>query len=214
MLPFPEASPLLGLAWSTEYRPGASSDRIGLVAPSLALSRPLRFSPASGSRKPLEGFRKSSPDLQLPSRVRSPWSRRLETTVSLAVFSPSAFFRNRAATPPDRDHLPGSVAFSAFLTLSRLFSTRDLPALFHAGPAPGVPPFRVDLRSQSRSSSRMSLPSWGSRSGKASVSTIMVARGIGIPWHPCQSFRAGAFSSRCPFRALLPVSVHVSGPIV
>jgi hypothetical protein len=38
----------------------------------------------------------------------------------------------------------GSVASSAFLTLSRPCSARHLPALFHAGAALGVLPFRVD----------------------------------------------------------------------
>ena len=38
----------------------------------------------------------------------------------------------------------GSVASSAFLTLSRPYSARHLPALFHAGAVLGVVPFRVD----------------------------------------------------------------------
>lgn len=163
-------------------------------------------------------FGLSSLDLRLPYRVLLP--RAVSDEENLIVDClPCGFLPLRRI--PDRGQLlaPEDTsfrlrAFSAFLTLSRPFSTRDLPALFHAGPAPGVPPFRVDLHSQSRTSSRMPLPSWGSSSGWASVSTIMVASGIGVPWHPCQPFRGGAFSSECPFRALLPASVHFSGPIV
>jgi hypothetical protein len=57
----------------------------------------------------------------------------------------------------------GSVASSAFRTPSRLFSTRYLPALFHAGPAHGVHPYRVLRRPQSDRLSRASLPSCGLR---------------------------------------------------
>lgn len=47
---------------------------------------------------------------------------------------------------------PGFGASSAFHTLSRLCSARRLPALFHADPARGVLPFRVDFHLQSRAS--------------------------------------------------------------
>jgi hypothetical protein len=57
--------------------------------------------------------------------------------------------------------LPGSGASSAFLTLARLSSAQHLPALFHAGPARGVSPFRADFHSQSRTFFRRPIPSCG-----------------------------------------------------
>jgi hypothetical protein len=60
-----------------------------------------------------------------------------------------------------RGTIPRVRALSAFLTLSGLYSTRHLPALFHAGPALGVAPFKAEIHSRSRTSSRRSLPSCG-----------------------------------------------------
>jgi len=58
----------------------------------------------------------------------------------LRFSSPSASCQQRPATLPEGNQPLGPVAPSAFLTLSRLFSSRCLPALFHAGPAHGVFP--------------------------------------------------------------------------
>jgi len=82
------------------------------------------------------------------------------TTASLAVCSPSTSSRCRAATCPGATNSQVR-ALSAFRTLSGLCSARRLPALFHAGPAHGVSPFRDDLHPQSRASSRTPLPSCG-----------------------------------------------------
>jgi hypothetical protein len=57
--------------------------------------------------------------------------------------------------------LPGYGASSAFLTLSRLSSAQHLPALFHAGPALGVAPFKAEFHLQSRTFSRRPIPSCG-----------------------------------------------------
>jgi hypothetical protein len=77
---------------------------------------------------------------------------------------------------------PGSGAFSAFLTLSRLSSAHGLPALFHAGPVLGVLPFKVYFRSRSRAFFRRPLPSCGSSLGSRlcfSLSGYMAVLGFG-----------------------------------
>ena len=61
---------------------------------------------------------------------------------SLAVPTPSTSSRYQAATHPEATN-PRVRALSAFLTLSGPYSTRYLPALFHAGTALGVLPSRV-----------------------------------------------------------------------
>jgi hypothetical protein len=62
----------------------------------------------------------------------------------LLQFSPLRRFPNNGQLLTPEGYQPsGYVAFSAFLTLSRLSSARRLPALFHAGPALGVLPSRV-----------------------------------------------------------------------
>jgi hypothetical protein len=64
-------------------------------------------------------------------------------------------------------HLPqafqflGFGTFSAFLTLSRSSSAHHLPALFHAGPALGVTPFRADFLLRSCTFFRTPMPSCG-----------------------------------------------------
>jgi hypothetical protein len=60
-------------------------------------------------------------------------------TSSLAVLSPSTFSRYRVATNPEGYQFLGYDALAAFRTLSGLYSTQHLPALFHAGTALGVP---------------------------------------------------------------------------
>jgi hypothetical protein len=63
------------------------------------------------------------------------------TTASLAVSFPYDVFPDMGShIPPRVYHARGYGAFSAFLTLSRLSSAHDLPALFHAGPVLGVFP--------------------------------------------------------------------------
>jgi hypothetical protein len=54
------------------------------------------------------------------------------------VFAPSAFSQPRRATQSGGSQPTGRVAPSGFRTLSTLCSPRDLPGLFHPGPAPGV----------------------------------------------------------------------------
>jgi hypothetical protein len=84
---------------------------------------------------------RSSRDLSLPSRVCTLWSRRAGFT--LTRLPPTRFDSLRrfpGVGQPLTPELPalGSVTFTAFLTLSRFYSARHLPALFHAGPALGI----------------------------------------------------------------------------
>lgn len=80
------------------------------------------------------------------------------TTASHVVSSPSTFSQQWVATLSQDYHIL-SCAFSVFHTLSRLYSTHYLSALFHADPVHGVQPFRVNLRPESDPSFRISLPS-------------------------------------------------------
>jgi hypothetical protein len=96
----------------------------------------------------------------------------------------------------------GSVASSAFRTLSRPFSTRYLPALFRAGPAHGVSPFRVLRRPQSGWLFRASLPSCGLRALIFAVSTGLES--VSFPRSPTfssRSIRYGALQGPSRFRA-------------
>jgi hypothetical protein len=87
----------------------------------------------SSSFTPLQSF-------TLPSLLSAEYPPHQAT--SLAVPSPPTSSRYQAATHPEATN-PRVRALSAFLTLSGLYSTRYLPALFHAGPVRGVLPFRV-----------------------------------------------------------------------
>jgi hypothetical protein len=55
----------------------------------------------------------------------------------------------------------GYCSLAAFRTLSGLYSTQYLPALFHAGTALGVLPFKAYFRLQVGTSSRTPIPSCG-----------------------------------------------------
>jgi hypothetical protein len=189
-------------------------------APSVAFAvaglRGLRFADPS-EKIAFPGL--SSLDLALPFRVLLHRCRRLRGEPH-ARLPPLRFLPLRRFPDPGQLLLPEVTSFrlhalSAFLTLSGPCSARDLPALFHAGPALGVLPFRVDLHSQSRTSSRMPLPSWGSRLDVTDASTALAASGIGVPLATMAVFLGGgAFADPLLFRALLPASVHFSGPIV
>jgi hypothetical protein len=161
----------------------------------------------------------SSLDLALLFRVPLHRCRRWRGEPRLRL-PPLRFLPLRRFPDPGQLLLPEGTSFrlralSAFLTLSGPCSARDLPALFHAGPALGVLPFRVDLHSQSRTSFRMPLPSWGSRLDVTAASTTLAAVGIGVPLATTAVFLGGgAFADPLLFRALLPASVHFSEPIV
>jgi len=109
----------------------------------------------------------STHSLSLLSRVLQLWCRRLglpERRLPPLRFLPLRRFPVRGQPLSSRGYQPsGSGAFSAFLTLSRLSSAHELPALFHAGPVLGVLPFRVCFHSRSCTFSRRSLPSCGWR---------------------------------------------------
>jgi hypothetical protein len=106
-------------------------------------------------------------------------------------------------------------ALSAFRTPSGPFSARDLPALFHAGPALGVftlqgrsPPAEPFVLSDDVTLMRLAgLP--------GSVPTASAASGPGVPVAAVAVFRGDGASENLPlFRALLPASGRVSGAIV
>jgi hypothetical protein len=110
-------------------------------------------------------------------------------------------------------HSLGSVASSAFRALSRLFSTRYLPALFHAGPAHGVSPFRVLRRPQSSGLFRASLPSCGLR---APISAVPIGlESVSFPRSPTFSsrpMRYGLLQGPSRFRASIPAGGCFSHP--
>jgi len=110
---------------------------------------------------------RSSLDLSLPSRAPLHRRRRLRGCPHRRL-PPLRFLPLRRLPGTGQLLILGGTslqvrALSAFLTLAGPSSARVLPALFHAGPALGVHPFRVDLHSQSRAPSRTPLPSWGWR---------------------------------------------------
>lgn len=112
----------LGTGWASEvFAP--LTDQSTLAVPVIL----------SSSFAPLQSF-------TLPSLLSAKYPP-LQAT-SLAVPSPSTSSRHQAATHPEATN-PRVRALPAFRTLSGPFSTRYLPALFHAGTALGVPPSRV-----------------------------------------------------------------------
>jgi hypothetical protein len=115
--------------------------------------------------------------------------------------------------PPEAYHSSGYVASSAFRTLSRLFSARYLPALFHAGPAHGVSPFRVLRRPQSDPLFRASLPSCGLRA--LFLRRTNRFRVCGLPsgsTFSSRSLRYGVSSGPPHFRASIPAGGSFSHP--
>ena len=102
----------------------------------------------------------SASSLELPRRHRT-----LPGTIgrhgsSHEVCSPSAFPRSQQQHV-GRVCLTRPLASSGFLDLSTLFvSAASLPALFHAGSAHGVAPFRAFLPPRGRTPSPTPIPSW------------------------------------------------------
>jgi hypothetical protein len=104
--------------------PILANQRISL----LRLWLPYRVSPIHHHERPV--FTAGEPTHKTP---RPPLPR----------FCPRQRFPSRAEPhTPDGSHTAGYVAPSGFLTLSTLCSPRDLPGLFHPGPALGVRPSR------------------------------------------------------------------------
>lgn len=68
-----------------------------------------------------------------------------ESSAFHELLSPSAYSRPGEATYPQVFHNLGYVALLGFLNLPALCSSPDLPALFRAGPAPGVLPFKASF---------------------------------------------------------------------
>jgi hypothetical protein len=134
---------------------------------SLLRSRPLRFSPFQGSKEfdffgfPLLAFRSSSEFFHLTAAAMFPLRNTSYDCLPCGFFPFGVFPKVGSYLPPEKNHFPGYVAFSAFLTLSRLYSTHFLPALSHTGPTFGVSLSRVLRRPQIDSLSRASLPSCG-----------------------------------------------------
>jgi hypothetical protein len=109
---------------------------------------------------PLLAFR-SSPEFSTLAPLPLVPSRALFRQLPSLRFLPLRRFPSCGQSLTSRGyHFPGYVAFSAFLTLSRPFSTHCLPALFHAGPALGVSP-SGSLTPRRGQLSRAFLPSCG-----------------------------------------------------
>jgi hypothetical protein len=106
-----------------------------------------------GSCSPSECFERLRPLL-----VRSLSSPNRAYGASHEVSSPSAFSPHRAAAC-DRACLTRPLASSGFLNPSTLSSAPCLPALFRAGSAPGVAPFRACHLPRSRTPSPAPFPS-------------------------------------------------------
>jgi hypothetical protein len=102
-------------------------------------------------------------------------------------------------------------ALAAFLTLSGPYSARYLPALFHAGPARGVPPSRpISTRRAVRPSGRRCPPEVG-RMHQLSVPTTPASSSPGVSEVASAVFRGnGAPYLRPLFRALLPADGRFS----
>jgi len=92
-------------------------------------------------------------------RTRRPASRTGRNDTSLEVCFPYSVFPARSSGIMDGLATARPPAPPGFLNLLTLLSAPDLPALFHAGPALGVTPFRALLLSRSRTLSPAPLPS-------------------------------------------------------
>jgi hypothetical protein len=109
---------------------------------------------------PLLSFRSTPETRPRTERPPSPGTRPgTYDGSSLEVSSPSAFSRLRAAAYCGRVCLTQPPAPPGFLNLLTHSSALGLPALFHAGPAHGVAPFRALLPSGSRTPSPAPMPS-------------------------------------------------------
>jgi hypothetical protein len=129
---------------------------------------------------------------------------------SLAVSSPSTFSRQRAATYLPRLPALGYGAFSAFLTLSRPSSAPCLPALFHAGPALGVFPFRADSTREAFHSLECLFPLVVSSSRGYCVNRFVSDEYLGCNSSSSNRSSRSSTSLDLPhFRALLLTSVPV-----
>jgi hypothetical protein len=129
---------------------------------------------------PLSAFR-SSPesDRHVAAAVFTLFRSNIRNCLPCGFFPFDVFPTSGSHLSPRGNHPLGYVAFSAFLTLSRLCSTRGLPAMFHAGPALGVSPSRVLRHSQSDRLSRAYQPSCGSQTFLFTVSTGFGS--VGVP---------------------------------
>jgi hypothetical protein len=136
----------MGLARLSEGLPDEASDRIGFFAPSLALvSLASEVFASSGAREagsfpnyPLVTFR-SPPEYD---RLAPPSSGFLPGWLPPRRFFPLRRLKKRVATYPQEEPPLGLGCLLSVSTLSRPSSTRNLPALFHAGNVRGVVPFR------------------------------------------------------------------------
>ena len=93
---------------------------------------------------PLSGFGSLSECHPYITASARPCIARFGTLAPSEVFCPSASCQSRGATYTRRaPPLAGYVAPPGFRTLSTLCSPRDLPSLFHPGPALGLRPSRL-----------------------------------------------------------------------
>jgi hypothetical protein len=149
---------------------------------------------------------RSSPEPWRSAAVALPHFHATRQLPPLRFLSPSAFSRWRPATYPRGYQPPGYAAFSAFRTLPRPSSARHLPALFHAGPAHGVLPFRVSLHSRSDRLFRASCPLVVCLlSCRCTPCCGFLQSSLGLHSHSAATFLwTAAFLQQPHFRALLP----------
>jgi hypothetical protein len=131
-------------------------------------------------------------------------------TSSLAVSSPSTFSRYRAATHPGSYQPPGTCPLGVSHAL-RAFLRPEPASLVSCWSRPWGSPFRVDLHSQSRSSSRMSCPREVGKSLRASVSALSDFPGTwGIPGSAGKAFLGDGPPSNCPSSGLCSLRASAS----
>jgi len=210
---------LVRLVRPSEYRSRRASDRIGSSLPLvLANGRPLRYSPAEvPGNSDFPGL--SSLGLSLLSRARLRRRRHRpgcpgRRLPPLRFRSPSASSRTWAATFPGGYQPPGTCPLSVSHALEALLRPRPAGLVpCRSRPWGSTLQGRYPLAEPCTISGASALLRLADRA--APVSTVSAFRGPwGFPGHQDRLARRRLCCDSPLFRALLPASVRISGPIV